>query len=360
MFRRHPTSPSCRPGPTGGSRTRRGTLRGTLLRCLTLACAAWLATLAAADEHEDLPPTHSLEPLLYATGFEFAEAPALDPQGNLFAANYRFLGTIGRIAVDGTAAIWCDLRRLAPLEGRQVQAGGMKVDAEGRLIVADAGGGRLLRVATSGQQVEVLADRFEGSRFLSVSDVALDLKGNIYFTDAGALIAEADDKLAGSVYRYDIQTKKTTRLASGLACPNGLAVSPDQMYLSVAESQRFRILLFDVNTKAGTLLNQRVLIAFPYETHGDVVTGQFVPDGMVFDARGRLYVAMWYGGVINVIDVPSGKLLRQYDAGGSQATNCHFSGAYLYVSVAAKEAVFRLKIDVPGHEYVTRTTMPSP
>jgi sugar lactone lactonase YvrE len=278
----------------------------------------------------------------------------------LYAANYRRLGTIGRITVDGAASIWCDLRQLSPVEGRQVRAGGMKVDVEGRLIVADAGGGRLLRVAATGQQVEVLADRFEGSRFISVSDVALDLKGNIYFTDAGALVSETADKLAGAIYRYDIQTKKIARLASGLACPNGLAVSPDQMYLCVAESQRFRILLFDANTNAGTLLNQRVLIAFPYETRGNVVTGQFVPDGMVFDAQGRLYVAMWYGGVINVIDVPSGKLVRQYDAGGSQATGCHFSGAYLYVTVAAKEAVFRLKIDVPGHEYVTRTQPPSP
>ncbi len=330
----------------------------SLLRGLALLCVQLLIPIVTAEENDDLPPTHSLEPLLYATGFEFAEAPALDPQGNLYAANYRFLGTIGRITADGTASIWCDLRQRSPVEGRHVQAGGIKVDAEGRLIVADAGGGRLLRVAATGQQVEVLADRFEGSRFISVSDLALDLKGNIYFTDAGALISETADKLTGSVYRYDIQTKQMARLASGLACPNGLAVSPDQMYLCVAESQRFRIVLFDVNTKTGDLQNQRVLMAFPYETRGNVITGQFVPDGMVFDARGRLYVAMWYGGVINVIDVPSGKLLRQYDAGGSQATSCHFSGAYLYVTVAAKEAVFRLKIDVPGHEYVTRSPVP--
>ncbi len=330
----------------------------SLLRGLALLCVQLLIPIVTAEENDDLPPTHSLEPLLYATGFEFAEAPALDPQGNLYAANYRFLGTIGRITADGTASIWCDLRQRSPVEGRHVQAGGIKVDAEGRLIVADAGGGRLLRVAATGQQVEVLADRFEGSRFISVSDLALDLKGNIYFTDAGALISETADKLTGSVYRYDIQTKQMARLASGLACPNGLAVSPDQMYLCVAESQRFRIVLFDVNTKTGDLQNQRVLMAFPYETRGNVITGQFVPDGMVFDARGRLYVAMWYGGVINVIDVPTGKLLRQYDAGGSQATSCHFSGAYLYVAVAAKEAVFRLKIDVPGHEYVTRSPVP--
>jgi len=62
-------------------------------------------------------------------------------------------------------------------------------------------------------------------------------------------------------------------------------------------------------------------------------------------------VAMWNGGVINVVDVPSGKLLRQYDAGGDRATNCHFFGEFLYTTVAAKEAVFRLKLGVAGFNY---------
>ena len=76
-----------------------------------------------------------------------------------------------------------------------------------------------------------------------------------------------------------------------------------------------------------------------------------MPDGMIFDAAGRLYVATWTGGVINVVEVPSGKLLRQYDAGGKQSTNCHFHGGYLYMTVAAKEAVFRLKLGVDGFDY---------
>jgi sugar lactone lactonase YvrE len=73
---------------------------------------------------------------------------------------------------------------------------------------------------------------------------------------------------------------------------------------------------------------------------------------LIFDNAGRCYVGMWTGGVINVVEVPSGKLLRQYDAGGGKATNCHFFGPHLYVTIAAKEAVFRLKLDVDGHRYV--------
>jgi sugar lactone lactonase YvrE len=307
---------------------------------------------ARADD--ELPSPDSVKPELYATGFVFAEGPALDADGNLFVVNYRLKGTIGRITPDGEASIWCDLNELAPVEERKAQANGLKIDGEGRLIVADAGGGRLLRVTRNGQQVEVLADRCEGVRFVSPNDVALDLEGNIYFSDPGGSNAENP---VGSVYRYDIQTKQTSCLVTELAFPNGLGVTPDQKHLCLAESQLYRILIFDLDTKTGKVDNERVLIEFPEKSSGDIVGGKFPPDGLVFDAKGRLYAAMWVGGIINVVDVPSGRLLRQYKAGGSQATNCHFHGDYLYTTVAAKEAVFRLKLGIAGHPYATRPSV---
>jgi len=297
---------------------------------------------------EELPPSSSVRPELFATGFAFAEGPAFDVHGNLYAVNYRELGTIGRITPDGTASIWCDLKKASPVEGRKVQANGLKIDSEGRLIAADAGGGRVLRISSDGRQVEVLADRCEGVRFNSINDVALDRLGNIFFTDSGT---SAADNSVGAVYRYDIGTKKTMRLAGGLAYPKGIGVTPDQQHLCVGESARYRMLIFPLDASTGQVGDPRVLIDFPQQTQGDVLGGKFAPDGFVFDGAGRLYVAMWLGGVINVVDVPSGTIVRQYNAGGGQATNCHFYGAYLYTTVAEKEAVFRVKLGVQGHQY---------
>lgn len=300
-----------------------------------------------AADHSDLPPSHSVKPELYATGFEFAEGPALDAKGNLHVVNYRVNGTIGRITPDGTARVFCDLMEKSPVDGKEVQANGLKVDSEGRLIAADSGAGRLLRISADGKKVEVLADRFEGRRFNSINDVALDPEGNIYFSDPGG---SSKEKPVGSIYRFNIATGKISQLDKGLAFPNGIGVHPDRKFLCVSESAKFRMLLYDL-APDGKVTNRRVLINFPIKTVGKIVGGEHPPDGLIFDEKGRLYVAMWTAGVINVVEVPSGKLIRQYDAGGKKATNCHFHNGYLYTTVASKEAVFRLKLGVKGFPY---------
>jgi len=314
----------------------------------TFLLVVFLGPAAALEgPHSDLPPSHSVEPELYAEGFVFAEGPALDDEGNLFVVNYLRKGTIGKVAPDRTATIFCDVRAVSPAGERQPQINGLKIDARGRLIAADSGAGRLLRISSDGKQVEVLAESYQGEHFRSINDVALDLAGNIYFTDPGG--SSANNPI-GSVYRYDIGSKAVTRLDTGLAYPNGLGVTPDQKHLCVAESARYRVWIYDLRPD-GSVANRRVLIEFPRETKGNIIGGLHHPDGMVFDVKGRLYQAMWTGGVINVVDVTTGKLIRQYDAGGTRATNCHFHNGYLYVTVAAKQAVYRLHLGVKGFDY---------
>jgi sugar lactone lactonase YvrE len=119
----------------------------------------------------------------------------------------------------------------------------------------------------------------------------------------------------------------------------------------VDESHGFRVNIYDL-ARDGTVSHRRVLVDFPRQPGAGLRGGEFNPDGMIFDARGRLYVTMAYGNAINVVEVPSGKLIRQYDAGGKIVTNCHFHGGYLYTTVASKEgAVFRLKLGVQGFDY---------
>ncbi len=326
----------------------------TILAIATLALNVALST--AADDPSNLPPSLSVKPELFATGFEFAEGPAFDAQGNLYVVNYRGNGKIGRITPDGTASVYCDLRQTPPAaaEGRQAQANGLKVDCQGRLLAADAGGGRLLRITqpepNKPPMIDVLADAYDGQPLIMPNDIALDAAGNVFFTDSGRY--DPKDP-TGAVYRYSPDTKKLTRLDAGLAFANGLAVTPDQKQLCVGESIRHRVLIYDL-TDDGQAANRRVLIDFAQNPPGEQIScSKADPDGMVFDALGRLYIAMYMspGGVVNVVEVPSGKLLRQYESGGAQSTNCFFHDGWLYTTVAAKEAVFRLKLGIEGFDH---------
>ncbi|MDD3470082.1 MAG: SMP-30/gluconolactonase/LRE family protein [Thermoguttaceae bacterium] len=329
-------------------------MRTTILR---FCSALWMGLLWAAfvglqpSFAQELPASHSVLPEFFVDGFSFAEGPAFDADGNLYVVNYNGPGKIGKITPAGEAEVFCDLQELAPVEGRLSKANGLKVDREGRILAADDSAARLLRIAKDGKSCEILADTFEGKPFHGLNDVALDLAGNIFFTDPTGSNAE---KLVGGVYRYDIQTGNVTQIGTGLAFPNGVAVSPDQTKLVVSESQLYRLLVYDLAAD-GTVSNRRVLIQFPLETRVvdgvEWVGGKHDPDGLVFDTQGRIYVGMWTAGVVNVVDLATGKWLRQYDAGGSQSTNCAFRDGYLYVTVAAKKAVFRTKLGVTGFDY---------
>ena len=318
------------------------------MRFLIPSLASASLCIASAAICADLPAPDRVTPQLYATGFAFAEGPALDDAGNLFVVNYRVEGTIGKIAVDGTASVFCDLVELAPAKGeKEPRANGLKIDGEGRLLVADSGAGRLLRISADGKKAEVLAERFKEIRFNSINDLALDSLGNIFFTDPGGSSLEMP---VGAVYRYDVGTGSVTLVDKGLAFPNGIAISPDKQYLVVGESAKKRLLIYK-RQRDGSFKDRKVLIDFAALPKTAHKIGSPTPDGMIFDREGRLYVAMWKAGVINVVELPSGKLLAQYDAGGTEATNCHFHKGWLYVTIAAKEAVYRLNLGVEGHRY---------
>lgn len=300
------------------------------------------ATSVRADEAEDnvLPASHSVTPCLYATGFQYADGLVIDAKGTLLVSNYRGNGRIGRITADGTASVLCDLNASTVVNDRPVLPGGLTLDRNGRLIVADLGAGRLLRVSSDGETVEVLADRCNGIRFGQVDDVAVDPKWNIYFTDANGSSLRSP---VGSVFLYDIIAGQVSQIATGFANPSGLAVSPDGKLLAVAERDLFRLVLYDL-TPDGRATNRRVLIAFPTENEGEIVGGTFGPTGLMFDGQGHIFAAMGSGGLINVIDLETGELVRQYDAGGAKVNNLFLIDGWVFATIASKEAVFRLDL----------------
>jgi gluconolactonase len=266
------------------------------------------------------PLPERVDPYPVVAGIDFAEGPIFDAHGNLYFVNYLRNGTIGRRTPDGTVHVWCETGG---------QANGLKVDREGFIIAADYGGKRILRIHPDGKQIEVLTERFEGQPYLGPNDVCLDRAGSIYFSDP---TGSSKENPIGSVYRI-APDRTVTQMDTALAFPNGLAVSPDQRRLFVAESSTNRLLSYDLPPGGGTASHRQVVIQFETDTL----------DGMMFDEHGRLWIARWTNRTVDVAS-PDGRLLRSYPAGGDQVTNLCWWETDLYVTVAGRHSIHRFAV----------------
>ena len=121
-------------------------------------------------------------------------------------------------------------------------ANGNTVDREGRLITCEHGNRRVTRTWHDGS-VGVLADRWEGKRLNSPNDVVVASDGGIWFTDPSYGIDSdyegdrAESEIgACNVYRIDPRDGRCRLVADGFERPNGLAFSPDEKRLYVADT----------------------------------------------------------------------------------------------------------------------------
>ena len=126
-------------------------------------------------------------------------------------------------------------------------ANGHTRDRQGRLVGCEHGGRRVVRTEYDGS-ITVIADRFQGRRLNSPNDVVVKSDGTVWFTDPeyGLKTDPATKKKVGKeqpgnfVYRHDPRTGRTTVIARDFDQPNGLAFSPDERKLYVADSGKPR------------------------------------------------------------------------------------------------------------------------
>jgi gluconolactonase len=119
---------------------------------------------------------------------------------------------------------------------------GNTVDAMGRLVTCEHGARCVSRTEFDGRRT-VLADRYDGKRFNSPNDVVVKRDGSIWFTDPSYGIDSdyegdaAPSEIGGrNVYRVDPSTNRVTVVASDFEQPNGLAFSPDESLLYIADT----------------------------------------------------------------------------------------------------------------------------
>jgi gluconolactonase len=210
---------------------------------------------------------------------------------------------------------------------------GLTLDSEGRLVACDHGERRVYRLEKDGKTKTTLADRYEGKRFNSPNDLVYKSNGDLYFTDPPyGLVVNGSEGFPGremdfcGVYRLS-KDGKLTLLTKEMSRPNGIAFSPDEKTLYVANSDPDKAvwMAFEMK-KDGTLGNGRV---FADVTKG-AKTKKGLPDGMKVDRRGNLF-ATGPGGVL--VFSPDGHHLGTI-ATGVATSNCAWGndGSVLYVT----------------------------
>jgi sugar lactone lactonase YvrE len=131
----------------------------------------------------------------------------------------------------------------------------------------------------------------------------------------------------GSLYRLD-PDGRVSRMIGGVTVSNGVDWSPDGTLMYYVDTATGRIDVFDFDEARGVISNHRVLVSVPH-TAGH-------PDGLIVDADGFLWLALWAGGAIHRY-APDGSLDQAIPMPATHPTKCAFGGpdlADLYVTTA--------------------------
>ena len=171
--------------------------------------------------------------------------------------------------------------KVTPFRDPSGRANGLAFDPKGRLIAAEGantGGNRRVSITDRDGTVRTLADRYQGKRFNSPNDLAIDAQGRVYVSDPRYVGDEPRELDFEGVFRIDLDGT-VTRLETTALKPNGLAIAPDGKTLYVADNgPTRRVLLACDLDPAGNVAHPRILVK--YEGRGI--------DGMTITTDGRI------------------------------------------------------------------------
>ncbi len=222
-------------------------------------------------------------------------------------------------------------------------------DAQGRLVSCSHGGRCIERTEADGS-VTVLVERYQGKRLNSPNDLVVKSDGTIWFTDPPYGILSNDEGYQAPselgdnyVFRFDPASAALDIVSALVEEPNGLAFSPDESLLYVADTSaalrtdgggNHHIMVFDVVD--GKTLDRGRLFA---------VVAPGLADGFRVDARGWIYTSS--ADSIQVYH-PDGTLLGKIHV-PEKIANCTFGGPLrdeLYI--AASTSLYRIRLNTSG------------
>lgn len=230
-------------------------------------------------------------------------------------------------------------------------ANGNTRDRDGRLVSCEHGGRRVTRTELDGS-ITVLADSYQGKKLNAPNDVVVRSDGTVWFTDPTyGIMADYEGYKADpeqptrNVYRLDPKSGELKAVITDFQQPNGLAFSPDETKLFVADSA------YSHDEKA-----PRHIRVFDVTDDGTGVTGGKIfctidnglPDGFRFDTNGNLWTSAGDG--VHCFS-PQGELLGKIKTRQTVA-NIAFGGPRRNrLFIAATKSLYAVYLTVTGAQH---------
>lgn len=231
-------------------------------------------------------------------------------------------------------------------QGSEPGANGLLLDQEGNLVLCQHGNRQMARMMAPLDnpvpKFMSLVNNFDGKKLNSPNDATFDSKGNLYFTDppyglAGRMDDPAKELVFQGVYRLD-RSGDLHIMDAELSRPNGIAFSPDEKVLYVANSDPDRAIwmAYDIDTESG-ILSKKVFFDVTALTSQE----KGLPDGLKVNDAGYLF-ATGPGGVL--IFNPKGKHLGTIRTGRA-TSNVAFNSDQSVLFMTADSYVLKLNLN---------------
>ena len=324
----------------------------TVARLQLAACAALTVAVSAAAQQPPPPAgtdtvTTAIAGVVKAgvtvkvikSGFTGTEGPIGMPDGSLIFTETQANRITKIDANDQTSTF------LENTNG----SNGLAWDAKGRLISVQTtpGKAQIGAIYPKGSEATITA-AFEGKPYGRPNDLVVSKAGHVYFSEPGPNPtpgeAPAAPPLPPAVYHV-APDGKVTRVAEGIARPNGIMLSPDEKTLYVNNTNGTAIVAFDVAAD-GSTSNRRDFARYSKVSTGANGVPNSGADGLAVDSEGRLYACTNAG--VEVFS-PQGELLGVIPI-SLQPQNLAFAGKdkrTLYV--VGRGSAWRVPLDAQGY-----------
>ena len=230
-------------------------------------------------------------------------------------------------------------------KGAEPGANGLAYDKDGNLVLCQHGDRRIARLKDG--KFETLADKYMGKRFNSPNDLVYAKNGDLYFTDPPyGLPKQMDDPKKELDFQgvYKLSPKgEVTLLTKEMSRPNGIALSPDEKTLYVANSDPLKAIWMAFPVNADGTLGKGKLI---HDATDDVKKNpeKGLPDGMKLDAKGNIFAT-----AVNGVYVfsPEGTLIGRIVTNDKTA-NCGWGDDGTVLYLCTNDKLTRVKTTTKG------------